>query len=162
MYRLGILIAGLVFLLDQSSKVIVVSNLGVYEIITVTSFFNIVFVLNTGISFGIFASGDALTRWILTIFTVAVIILLSCWLYRAKEKNLCVALGMIIGGAIGNVVDRVIRGGVVDFLDFHAMAWHWPAFNVADSAIMIGVGIFFLASLLGRRVTSKLKPNDPR
>ena len=78
------------------------------------------------------------------------------WLASSTNRFVCAALGMIIGGAFGNVIDRLVHKAVVDFLDFHLYGWHWPAFNVADSAITIGVALFVLASLLERYGRSKL------
>ena len=121
-----------------------------------SSFFNLVLVLNTGISFGLFASGDTIARWFLIAVALSISGLLMRWLANSTDRFVCVGLGMIIGGAVGNVIDRLVHKAVVDFLDFHFYGWHWPAFNIADSAITIGVVLFVLASFFERRGRSKL------
>ena len=156
MLYFGLAIAGLVIVVDQVSKIIVLSALGPFQGVSVTPFFNLVVVLNTGISFGLFASEGELARYLLVALALIVSIILMRWLASSTNRFVCAALGMIIGGAFGNVIDRLVHKAVVDFLDFHLYGWHWPAFNVADSAITIGVTLFVLASLLERYGRSKL------
>ena len=156
MLYFGLAIAGLVIVVDQVSKIIVLSALGPFQGVSVTPFLNLVVVLNTGISFGLFASEGELTRYLLVALALIVSIILMRWLASSTNRFVCAALGMIIGGAFGNVIDRLVHKAVVDFLDFHLYGWHWPAFNVADSAITIGVALFVLASLLERYGRSKL------
>ena len=156
MLYFGLAIAGLVIVVDQVSKIIVLSALGPFQGVSVTPFLNLVVVLNTGISFGLFASGGELGRYLLVALALIVSIILMRWLASSTNRFVCAALGMIIGGAFGNVIDRLVHKAVVDFLDFHLYGWHWPAFNVADSAITIGVALFVLASLLERYGRSKL------
>ncbi len=156
MLYFGLAIAGLVIVVDQVSKIIVLSALGPFQGVSVTPFLNLVVVLNTGISFGLFASEGELARYLLVALALIVSIILMRWLASSTNRFVCVALGMIIGGAFGNVIDRLVHKAVVDFLDFHLYGWHWPAFNVADSAITIGVALFVLASLLERYGRSKL------
>lgn len=156
MLYLGLTIAGLVIVVDQVSKIVVLSALGPFQGVSVAPFLNLVVVLNTGISFGLFASEDALARYILVALALIVTTILMRWLANSTNQSVCAALGMIIGGALGNVIDRLVHKAVVDFLDFHIYGWHWPAFNVADSAITIGVALFVLASLLERYGGSKL------
>ena len=156
MLYFGLAIAGLVIVVDQVSKIIVLSALGPFQGVSVTPFLNLVVVLNTGISFGLFASEGELTRYLLVALALIVSIILMRWLASSTNRFICAALGMIIGGALGNVIDRLVHKAVVDFLDFHLYGWHWPAFNVADSAITIGVALFVLASLLERYGRSKL------
>ena len=146
----------MVIVVDQVSKIIVLSALGPFQGVSVTPFLNLVVVLNTGISFGLFASEGELTRYLLVALALIVSIILMRWLASSTNRFICAALGMIIGGAFGNVIDRLVHKAVVDFLDFHLYGWHWPAFNVADSAITIGVALFVLASLLERYGRSKL------
>lgn len=112
----------------------------VYE---VTSFFNIVLVFNTGVSFGLF-SGLAYGQFYLSAFAVTVVCVLLYWMYTSQRLLFTIALAHIIGGAIGNIIDRVRIGAVVDFLDFHLHNHHWPAFNVADSVILIGAGLLII------------------
>jgi signal peptidase II len=136
----GLLVAVGILVADQISKVffldLMQQNPGG---IIVTPFFNLVMVWNTGVSFGLFSEDSASRSWTLIAVSFAVMIWLGWWLWRAHSALVAVALGMIIGGAIGNVIDRYRFGAVFDFLDFHAFGWHWPAFNVADSGIVIGV-----------------------
>ena len=156
MLYFGLAISGLVIVVDQVSKIIVLSALGPFQGVSVTPFLNLVVVLNTGISFGLFASEGELARYLLVALALIVSIILMRWLASSTNRFVCAALGMIIGGAFGNVIDRLVHKAVVDFLDFHLYGWHWPAFNVADSAITIGVALFVLASLLERYGRSKL------
>lgn len=151
MVRFGLLISALTVALDQASKWWLLEFMGRDpRVVEVTSFFNLVLGLNRGVSFGMFDSADA-GPWPFLAVAAAIIVALLIWLARSGQRWTAVALGMIIGGAIGNAVDRVRFGGVVDFLDFHAFGRHWPAFNVADSAICIGVIMVLLESLLARR-----------
>ena len=156
MLYFGLAIAGLVIVVDQVSKIITLSVLGPFQGVPVTPFLNLVVVMNTGISFGLFSSEGELTRYILVALALIVSIILMRWLANSTNRFVCAALGMIIGGAFGNVIDRLVHKAVVDFLDFHLYGRHWPAFNVADSAITIGVALFVLASLLERYGRSKL------
>jgi signal peptidase II len=136
----GLLVAVGILVADQISKLffldLMQQNPGG---IVVTPFFNLVMVWNTGVSFGLLSEDSASRSWTLIAVSFAVMIWLGWWLWRAHSALVAVALGMIIGGAIGNVIDRYRFGAVFDFLDFHAFGWHWPAFNVADSGIVIGV-----------------------
>ena len=102
---------------------------------------------NRGASFGIFSDAPGWASIALIVFAIIISIVLAIWMWQAQETLLSVALGLVIGGAIGNVIDRIRFGAVVDFLDFHAGGWHWPAFNVADSAITLGVILLILDSL---------------
>ena len=156
MLNFGLAIASLVIVVDQVSKIITLSVLGPFQGVPVTPFLNLVVVMNTGISFGLFSSEGELTRYILVALALIVSIILMRWLANSTNRSVCAALGMIIGGAFANVIDRLVHKAVVDFLDFHLYGWHWPAFNVADSAITIGVALFVLASLLERYGRSKL------
>lgn len=154
MLRIGLIIAVVVFVLDQITKAVMLDLLPEPGTgITVTSFFNLVHVWNPGVSFGIL---KGLSPWLLSGFALVVCGVLSVWLARADTRLLSSALGLTIGGALGNVIDRVRFGAVFDFLDFHAFGWHWPAFNVADSAISIGVVGLLLTSLLGTQQDGKL------
>lgn len=118
--------------------------------IEVTSFFNVVLVWNKGVSFGMFGSGDFTT--VLSLFAAAVTVILIRWLWKTTSTLLSIAISLIIGGAIGNIIDRIRFGAVVDFLDFHALGHHWPAFNVADAAICIGVALIFMDGLREKKL----------
>jgi signal peptidase II len=121
--------------------------------IEVTPFFNLVMVWNTGVSFGLFQEDSSSRSWTLIAVSLAVMVWLGWWLWRAHSRLVAVALGMIIGGAIGNVIDRYRFGAVFDFLDFHAFGWHWPAFNLADSAIVVGVLLLLLDGFRPQKTT---------
>ena len=150
----GLVAAVLVAALDQLSKAAVLAYfagraLGEHEV--VTSFFNLTLTYNRGISFGLFNGGAGLNALVFSLAAAAIVAALVFWLSRVESPFLAVAIGLIIGGAAGNVIDRIRFGAVVDFLDFHVGALHWPAFNVADSAICIGVAAMLLDGLLLRR-----------
>jgi len=141
-------IATLVVALDQLTKwIILASGPAPAESWRVVAFLNIVNVCNPGISFGLFPGHSAIKPWILSGFAVAVVAGLLFWV-RNKDGFLpMIATGLVAGGALGNVVDRVRLGCVVDFIDVHAAGWHWPAFNVADSAITLGVAFLIVHGL---------------
>jgi signal peptidase II len=149
MLHLGLVIAGLVIVVDQLSKWAILTLLG--DPIAVTPFFNLVVVWNRGVSFGMFDSTGAYAPWLLSGLALAVVVALVFWLRRVDHALAAAALGLIIGGALGNVIDRVRFGAVVDFLDFHALGHHWPAFNVADSAIVVGAALLLVDGLLAPR-----------
>ena len=149
MLRLGLVIAGAVVVLDQLTKWAILTSLD--GAVAVTPFFNLVVVWNRGVSFGMFGSDGALAPWILSGLALAVVVALLVWLRQVDHPLPGVGLGLIIGGAVGNVIDRVRFGAVLDFLDVHALGWHWPAFNVADSAICIGAAFLLVDGLLIHR-----------
>jgi signal peptidase II len=149
---LGLAVALSVVVLDQASKAWI---LGFFaerseRVAVLTSFFNLVLTGNRGMSFGLFNTNATMNTAIFTVLAAVIVIALVVWLRRAHNPVIRIALGMIIGGAIGNVVDRLMRGAVVDFLDFHIGAWHWYAFNLADAAICLGVIALLLDGLLAR------------
>jgi signal peptidase II len=150
----GLATAVVVVVLDQLSKAAVLAffaehALGDRE--ALTSFFNLSLTYNRGISFGLFNGGAGLNALIFSFAAAVIVVILVFWLSRAASPFLAIAIGLIIGGAVGNVIDRLRLGAVVDFLDFHLGAVHWPAFNLADSAICIGVAAMLLEGLLLRR-----------
>ena len=148
--RLGLGLAFATIALDQLTKWWIVNFvMNPPNVIEVTPFFNLVLGLNRGVSFGMFSSDSNLSRWLLTALALAIVCALAVWLWRAEKPWLAVALGLIIGGAIGNVIDRAMVGAVVDFLDFHAADYHWPAFNVADMAITCGAAVLIWDSVFG-------------
>ena len=141
----GLGLAALVAALDQLSKWIIVAHVMNPPVqIEVTSFFNLVLAHNRGVSFGMFAAGSELGKWILVGLALMISGFLVRWLFQSSSPFSIIALGLILGGAVGNVIDRVLIGAVVDFLDFHAFGTHWPAFNVADTTIFLGAaGLIF-------------------
>jgi signal peptidase II len=149
MLRFAILVSLLVLALDQASKLWVLDLMAPPRVIEVTSFANLVLVWNRGISFGLLGEGGMTQAWLLAAFGTIVAGGLLIWLQRAALPRLpSLGVGLIVGGALGNVIDRMRFGAVVDFLDLHAGGWHWPAFNVADSAITIGVAALILDAVL--------------
>ena len=146
--RLGLGVAILVIVFDQATKWwIVEAVMQPPTIIPVTPFFNLVMGWNRGISFGLFDGDSVINVWILPLVALAIVAALVVWLRRVQGAWLASAIGLVIGGALGNVVDRLRFGAVADFLDFHVAGYHWPAFNVADSGITVGVTMLVLDSL---------------
>jgi signal peptidase II len=143
---------GLAFILllaDQFTKVLILGYYHLGESTYVTSFFNIVRVHNSGAAFSFLASGSGWQRWFFVgIAVAAVIFILFMLRSHAGQRLFSFAMACILGGAIGNVIDRLLHGYVIDFLDFHLRGWHFPAFNVADSAITIGAACLILDELL--------------
>jgi signal peptidase II len=142
----GIVVAILVVLADQASKTWILDLVSRHQppVIRIAGFFNLVKVWNTGVSFGLFQEATSLRSLILIGVAVAVMLWLAIWLWRCRSGFTGMALGGILGGALGNILDRWQHGAVYDFLDFHALGWHWPAFNLADSAIVVGVALLLL------------------
>ena len=135
-----------VILFDQLSKIIVLDKCVEHENIEVFPLFNLFLTFNKGVSFSLFASDSPYTPILLSLFALGVSGLLIYWIRKEKNKTARIGLALILGGAIGNVIDRIRFGAVVDFLDFYLGEYHWPAFNIADSAICIGVAILLLSS----------------
>jgi len=133
-------LSGLVLALDQITKLAVIDRLTAYvDVIPLTRFFNLVHVHNTGAAFSLFADQPGWQRgFFVTVALVAAGIILYLLRKTAGRRLFSAALALILGGAIGNVIDRIFYGHVIDFLDVYVGAWHWPAFNVADSAITVG------------------------
>lgn len=147
----GLAISGVIVILDQVSKWWITDVvMQPPQSIPVLPFFNLVLTYNLGVSFGLFAAGSAAGKWMLVGVAAVITAFLLHWLYRATSGLNIMALGLIIGGAIGNVIDRIVIGGVVDFLDFHAYGYHWPAFNVADTSIFVGAALLIAESLFRR------------
>lgn len=141
-------IAVIVLLLDQLTKIAITRTFQYGESSPVTSFFNLVLVYNPGAAFSFLAGADGWQRYFFTLLALVVAGFIIYLLKKNPEKKLfCTALALILGGALGNVVDRLAYGHVIDFLDFHLNNWHWPAFNLADSAICIGAVCFIIDEL---------------
>jgi signal peptidase II len=138
--RLGFLVAALVVILDQATKWYFFSVVDLPRIgqIDVLPFFKFTYVPNTGVSFGLFSGGGLWGRIGLTVFALVVSLAVGSWLIKTDKRWSAIAYGLVIGGALGNVIDRVLRGRVFDFLDFGGLGFPW-IFNIADSAITVGV-----------------------
>jgi len=146
-----LVIAALIVLVDQITKVSITQFFSYGESRPVTGFFNLVLAHNPGAAFSFLAGAGGWQRWFFTgIAVVAVVTILFLLKRHSGQRMFCWALALILGGAIGNLIDRTVYGYVIDFLDFHVAGWHWPAFNVADMAIVGGAGLFILDEL--RRV----------
>ncbi len=142
----------IIVILDFLSKSYFETQYYLGESRPITSFFNLVLAHNTGAAFSFLAAHDGWQRYFFIL--IAIVAVAFCLLYMKRhleERLLCLSLSMIMGGALGNVIDRIIYGYVVDFLDFHYMYWHWPAFNFADIAIVLGAGLMILESFTARR-----------
>ena len=141
--------AVVILIADQVTKTLILNHYRLGDSTYITSFFNIVRAHNTGAAFSFLSDAGGWQRWLFTgIGAVATIFIV--WQLRAHpgQKLFCFSLASILGGAIGNVVDRLMHGYVVDFLDFHVGGWHFPAFNVADSAITLGAACLIFDELL--------------
>lgn len=147
---LGIVLFVAVLLADRISKEWLIGLLDGQDPIAVTGFFNLVMVWNRGVSFGLFQQGDDSGRYVLTGFAVVVALLLLVWMWRSHGRLAVSGLALVAGGALGNAYDRVALGAVADFFDFHVSGYHFWAFNIADSAITVGVGLLLLDAFLGR------------
>jgi signal peptidase II len=141
-------LAGVVIGLDQWSKLTVLAHFAEYESLRINDYFNLVLVYNPGAAFSFLADHAGWQRW----FFVILAAVICSWLLRLiwQHRNECLqpaAFALVVGGALGNVIDRLAYGKVVDFLDAYVGLHHWPAFNLADSAICLGVGLMILAQL---------------
>jgi signal peptidase II len=138
---LGLSIAAVTVLLDQAHKtwMLYVYDIGAKGTVAVTSFFDLVLVWNQGISYGLLPQQSALGRWGLILFAVFASAALGVWLARLDSRLAAASIGLIIGGAIGNGIDRILYGAVADFFSFHAFGYQWYVFNIADTAIVAGV-----------------------
>ncbi|MES2974016.1 MAG: signal peptidase II [Pseudomonadota bacterium] len=142
-------LALIILIADQFTKVLIVGYYRLGDSTTITSFFNIVRAHNTGAAFSFLAGASGWQRWFFTGIGVAAALFIL-WMLKSHpgQKLFSFAMACILGGAIGNVIDRVLYGYVVDFLDFHWAGWHFPAFNIADSAISVGAACLILDELL--------------
>ncbi len=154
-YGRALPLAAVVVALDQLSKGWILGLMDPPRQIELTPFFNLVLAWNRGVSFSLFHSGAAYAPYVLSALALAVVAGLVWWLGRMDRILPVFAIGLVIGGALGNVIDRLRFGAVVDFLDVHAAGWHWPAFNLADSAITLGVAGLVVDGLFGDREPAK-------
>jgi signal peptidase II len=142
-------LAILILVLDQLTKILILGAFQLGDSRPVTSFFNIVRVHNAGAAFSFLAGASGWQRWFFTgIGVAATVFIIYLLKSHPGQKLFCFALACILGGAVGNVIDRLVHGHVIDFLDFHWAGWHFPAFNVADSTITVGAVCLILDELL--------------
>ncbi|MCC7017439.1 MAG: signal peptidase II [Rhodospirillales bacterium] len=160
-FALGLGFAAAVVAVDQLSKWWILERvMQPPRVIPVAPFFNLVMGWNRGVSFGLFNWDSAASAWVFSALALAIVALLLVWMARDNRASSAAALGIVIGGALGNVVDRVRFGAVADFLDFHAFGYHWPAFNAADAAISLGALTLLADALFVRPELPKNKVPD--
>jgi lipoprotein signal peptidase len=155
----GIGMALAILVADQISKwwILEVFDLPARVSVPVLPFLNLTMVWNRGITFGLLSSDSAWSALVLAAVALAVVAALAVWLWQAERMAVALALGAVAGGAVGNVIDRIRFGAVVDFVHAHAWGWSWYVFNVADAAIVCGVGLLLLDSLLAGRKEARAR-----
>ncbi len=146
-------LSGVVLILDQCSKLIADALLQFNQPVPLLPFLDLRKVYNPGAAFSFLSDASGWQRWFFVGLTLLVSLVLAVWLRRlqAGQARLALALSLILGGALGNLIDRVVYGYVIDFIDLYYGDWHWPVFNVADSAITVGAGLLILDALLGHK-----------
>lgn len=149
----------LVIVLDQVSKQLAEHYLIFHSPVPIIPFFNLTLSYNTGAAFSFLSDAGGWQRWFFISLALLVSTVIIFWLYKlsAREKWIAVALALVLGGAIGNVIDRFLFGHVIDFLHVYYQQWSWPIFNIADSAISIGVTILLIDSLFGSRKKKSIR-----
>ena len=149
----GLVVAASALILDQGTKLLMLYafdfiSMGQHDSVPVLPFFNLVMVWNPGISYGLFPAGGPLGTAILALFSIAAVVGLGWWLWVSNRLTLTVGLGLVIGGALGNLIDRLVHGKVADFFHFYGLGYDWYVFNVADAAITFGVVALLYDALL--------------
>ena len=155
-------LALVVLALDQYTKWLIIENLGLYDSITLLPYLDFMRLHNEGVAFSFFSSGSGWQRWVFSVLGLAVASAVVVWLRRIPSRGhhlLAAGLACIVGGALGNVTDRIFRGHVIDFIRVHYESAYFPAFNVADSSITIGAALLILDTL---RAASKTEQGDSR
>jgi signal peptidase II len=150
---LGLVVAAVSLLLDQGSKLLLLygfgfAGMGPGDRVQILPFFNLVMVWNKGVSYGLFPANGLLGTALLVLFELVAVAGLGWWLWNAQRRALTVGLGLVIGGALGNLIDRLVYGKVADFFHFYARGYDWYVFNVADAAITFGVIALLYDALL--------------
>jgi len=155
-----LVIAVLIILLDQVSKIWISNHFLYGESVPVTQFFNLVLVHNSGAAFSFLSSAGGWQRWFFSVIALGASIWITWMLHKhLHEKRFCAALTLILGGALGNLIDRVVYGYVVDFLDFYWNIYHFPAFNIADSAITCGAALMIWDGMVKKSPVEKSSAN---
>ena len=155
--RKWLLLAALIVVADQLTKYVAVQFLAAGKVVVVMPFFNLVLVYNSGAAFSILSDAAGWQRGLF----IAIALIASAWIVYLLQKYphqywFALALSLVLAGAVGNAIDRIVIGAVIDFLDFHALGYHWPAFNVADSAITCGAALLIWDALRPRRLGASL------
>jgi lipoprotein signal peptidase len=163
MTRAGLLAAVLVLLADQASKYWILHGLDLPELgsVAILPVLNLTMVWNRGVTFGLLGGFGAAGHILLAVVALAVVAALAVWLRRAERLSVALALGAIAGGAVGNVIDRLRYGAVVDFIHAHAFGWSWYVFNLADASIVCGVAVLVLDGLLPHGPLPAALPKRP-
>ena len=156
---IGLVAAAAALVLDQSTKLLILYGLGLVhmelgESLSVLPFFNLTMIRNAGISFGLFPAAGPEGTALLATFQLLAAVALAWWLWFIRHRALAISVGLLIGGALGNLIDRLVYGWVNDFFDFHVLGYHWYVFNIADAAITFGV--------IGLLYDALLKPETPK
>lgn len=148
-------LSAVVIVFDQITKSMVSDSLQLFQSIPIMPSLNLVLAHNSGAAFSFLSDAGGWQRWFFAVIAMVVSVVIVVWLKRLKssERRLAVALSLVLGGAVGNVWDRIVHGYVIDFIDVYYGDWHWPAFNVADSAICVGAALLIIDALFNR--------NDP-
>ncbi len=138
----------LAIILDQAIKLAIAVSMHLYQSIQIMPYFNLTYVHNTGAAFSFLSDAGGWQRWFFAGLALLISVVIAVWLARLKQHEtlLAIALALVLGGAIGNLIDRLAYGYVIDFLDVYYQTWHWPAFNIADSAITLGVILMLVES----------------
>jgi len=158
-----LLLSALIVVLDQITKFVVVRSLVAGQPVEITSFFNLVLVYNPGAAFSFLADGTGWQRGLFLVIAMVASVWIVYLLRRYPHQHLfALALALILAGAVGNLIDRITVGAVIDFLDFHAFGYHWPAFNVADSAITCGAVLLVCDALRPRKTTDSTAKTQRR
>jgi len=146
-------ITALVFILDQVTKYFASANLGYHQPVNVFPYFNFMLAHNKGAAFSFLNDASGWQRWFFTVIALGVSAVIVFWLkgLPSRDRWLAISLSLILGGALGNVWDRMILGYVIDFIDIYYVNWHWPAFNIADSAISIGATMLIIDALFFKK-----------
>lgn len=147
--------------LDQATKWLALERLAPYEAVPLVPGFNLTLMFNTGAAFSFLSNAGGWQRWGLSLLALVLSVALTLWLRRLTRAEVLSAAGLalVIGGAIGNLWDRLVYGYVVDFIDIYVADWHWPAFNIADSVITVGAALLVWEGLFGGRRTADEKTN---
>jgi signal peptidase II len=164
--RLGLITAAAALVADQACKNLFLYGLGFagmrpYERVDVLPFFDLVMVWNRGVSYGLLQAEGTLGTLLLTLFSLAAVAGLTWWLFKAEHKTLAIGIGLIIGGALGNVIDRMLYGAVADFFHFYAWGRDWYVFNLADAAITIGVVMLLADALIRPDAKASERSREP-
>ena len=150
-FRLGLWLALFCLILDQSTKLLALAFLtNSKTIVVIPGFFDLYLAWNRGVSFSLFSSNSEIMPWVLSFIAIVIIFGLLWWLTKVNNLIMGCGIGLILGGAIGNLIDRLRFGAVVDFLDFYLAGYHWPTFNIADCAVTVGVGLILLDAWMER------------